>query len=574
MAVYTWGGTRPTSNTDGYEGLMGTWLDDIQSNATSLDEEVETARGGETDLSTRINAVAATVGSLYSSVSNASRTSDTTITIAGSDETDDYPEGTPIRGTKSDSSTEDYYVVSAAYGGTDTVITVDRTIDSTVTTGFSRSNVLLGHIPKSSGAIREEILDDNANEMLVFTSTASAVNHFSFTNNSTGQSPTIASAGDDTNIDLQINAKGTGVVRLASTGSYFNSDGDLVVSGDMQVDTNLLYVDSTNDRVGIGMSSNLTVDLQLATNGILGLGNSSATRPDFQLSTDASTLDLACGTGADTADLQIDTNGNLGLVSGNLSFGIAVGSAKHSVHMADTESIGFGTGDTNRADFQIVSASGASLGFVCGTGADTVDIFMSSNGGLNVGSSLTDQGAGSLNISDEFYISGTSVLSSSTLGSGITSSSLTSVGALDSGSITSNFGSINVGSSQIRSGQLRIDTVGRVLSDWAVVTAGSTLTMNLTNQYSIDSGCTGYFYVHAQNSTTLTKHSHRVYFMANRAGDEVLTQKDSHTASAGGVSFSFAHDSGTGNYAYTFTNNESSDSIRVGIMYVGTGEDI
>ena len=69
MAVYTWGGALPTPDQDGFENLIRTWLTNVQSNATSLDTEVETARGGEADLNTRINAVAATVGSLWSSIS-------------------------------------------------------------------------------------------------------------------------------------------------------------------------------------------------------------------------------------------------------------------------------------------------------------------------------------------------------------------------------------------------------------------------------------------------------------------------------------------------------------------------
>jgi hypothetical protein len=60
------------------------------------------------------------------------------------------------------------------------------------------------------------IYDSNDNELLEFGVTASAVNHINITNNSIGNRPTIVSAGDDTNIDLNLDAKGTGKIYLSS----------------------------------------------------------------------------------------------------------------------------------------------------------------------------------------------------------------------------------------------------------------------------------------------------------------------------------------------------------------------
>lgn len=73
------------------------------------------------------------------------------------------------------------------------------------------------------------IRDDSGNEQLIFGKTASAVNHVKMTNNATGSGPTIAAVGDDTNIDLNINAKGTGKVVIddatISSLAYPTSDG-------------------------------------------------------------------------------------------------------------------------------------------------------------------------------------------------------------------------------------------------------------------------------------------------------------------------------------------------------------
>ena len=60
------------------------------------------------------------------------------------------------------------------------------------------------------------IRDENGNEQLQFQTTASAVNHFDITNAATGNSPTISAVGGDTNIDLTLVPKGSGVGKLTN----------------------------------------------------------------------------------------------------------------------------------------------------------------------------------------------------------------------------------------------------------------------------------------------------------------------------------------------------------------------
>ena len=54
------------------------------------------------------------------------------------------------------------------------------------------------------------VLDENANEQITFTTTGSAVNHFGVTNAGTGNTPSLAAVGGDTNIDFNITPKGIG----------------------------------------------------------------------------------------------------------------------------------------------------------------------------------------------------------------------------------------------------------------------------------------------------------------------------------------------------------------------------
>lgn len=64
----------------------------------------------------------------------------------------------------------------------------------------------------------EPLLDSSGNELLAFSSTASAVNEVTITNAATANDPAISATGGDTNIDLALVAKGTGGVIL-NTGS-------------------------------------------------------------------------------------------------------------------------------------------------------------------------------------------------------------------------------------------------------------------------------------------------------------------------------------------------------------------
>ena len=54
------------------------------------------------------------------------------------------------------------------------------------------------------------IADENGNEQVIFQTTSSAVNQFDITNAATGNPPKISTTGGDSNIDLDLEAKGTG----------------------------------------------------------------------------------------------------------------------------------------------------------------------------------------------------------------------------------------------------------------------------------------------------------------------------------------------------------------------------
>lgn len=84
--------------------------------------------------------------------------------------------------------------------------------DHTQTLNNKTLNAPLLNNPK----IGTELQDSDGNQFIEFVSTAGAVNHFKITNNSNNNTPVFEATGTDTNIDLQLKAKGTGGVEIGS----------------------------------------------------------------------------------------------------------------------------------------------------------------------------------------------------------------------------------------------------------------------------------------------------------------------------------------------------------------------
>ena len=66
----------------------------------------------------------------------------------------------------------------------------------------------------TSPKIGTSILDTNGNELFKLTATSSAVNEVTYNNAATGNKPTLTASGDDTNIGVSIQPKGSGTVTI------------------------------------------------------------------------------------------------------------------------------------------------------------------------------------------------------------------------------------------------------------------------------------------------------------------------------------------------------------------------
>lgn len=80
------------------------------------------------------------------------------------------------------------------------------------------SNVVEDTTPQLGGQldVNGKALGDGTRELLTFTEDASAVNHVNIENQATGGGPIVRSAGDDTNVDLLLGAKGSGQIKTES----------------------------------------------------------------------------------------------------------------------------------------------------------------------------------------------------------------------------------------------------------------------------------------------------------------------------------------------------------------------
>ena len=85
-----------------------------------------------------------------------------------------------------------------------------------IPSGGGLSNLVDDTTPQLGGQldVNGQSIGDGTRELLSFVEDASAVNHIEIENNATGSAPIIRSTGDDTNVNLTLDTKGTGTLTL------------------------------------------------------------------------------------------------------------------------------------------------------------------------------------------------------------------------------------------------------------------------------------------------------------------------------------------------------------------------
>lgn len=157
----------------------------------------------------------------------------------------------PNGGTGASSFTTGSRLISTNAGNTALVSTnLDPTTIVTLTGAQTLTNKSL-----TTPIITTSINDSNSNELITLTPTANAVNQIAITNAATGTSPSVNAVGDDTNINLLLNGKGTGAVSISgnafptttgSAGQVLTTNGSGIISYSNVQLSNIGTVTTTN----------------------------------------------------------------------------------------------------------------------------------------------------------------------------------------------------------------------------------------------------------------------------------------------------------------------------------------
>jgi hypothetical protein len=112
------------------------------------------------------------------------------------------------------------------------------------------------------------IADESGNEQIIFQTTGSAVNQFDITNAASSGAPKLSATGDDSNIDLDLEAKGTGHVTVRGNTNpgaiqfncESNSHGQIVKSQPHSASvTNVLTLPAGSDQEIVGAAATQTL---------------------------------------------------------------------------------------------------------------------------------------------------------------------------------------------------------------------------------------------------------------------------------------------------------------------------
>ena len=211
----------------------------------------------------------------------------------------------------------------------------------TVTAGTILSSVASDTTPQLGGNLDTNshniliddahyIGDENNKEQIIFQTTTDAVNQFDVTNAATSNAPKLSATGDDSNIDLDLEAKGTGHVTVRGNTNpgaiqfncESNSHGQIVKSQPHSASvTNILTLPPGSDQEIVGASATQTL-----TNKTIDASQLSGTVANARL--DAQLQDVA-GLATTDGNFIVGDGSNFVAESGSTaraSLGLAIGS--------------------------------------------------------------------------------------------------------------------------------------------------------------------------------------------------------------------------------------------------------
>jgi len=197
----------------------------------------------------------------------------------------------------------------------DTVWMNQAAVETLETSGItisplSATAIVLDTTPQLGGMldVNGQAIGDGTNELIVFSETGSAVNEITITNAATAGAPSITASGDDTNIALNLDGKGTGDVTI--------SDSNLAVTGNITVTGTVDTRDIADDGDAIDNLVTLSGVAKDATS--VGTIDEGAIISDTtivgalgELSVDLDAMRILSGVAAEAVDLGAIAGGNV-----------------------------------------------------------------------------------------------------------------------------------------------------------------------------------------------------------------------------------------------------------------------
>jgi hypothetical protein len=242
----------------------------------------------------------------------------------------------------------------------------------------SDTNVNYNIASKGAGSVVLRT-NDGSNTQAIIAHTANAVNYVQLTGGATGVAPTISAQGADTNISLQLNAKGTGGVRT----QFYHQIG----TGS----PNFITISGSGANVAPyiqAQGSDTNIDLSITTKGTGAMNVSTGNGVQFRV----------IDSGATTAN-WVETRGGVSGGSSLIQTWSTGGTAPLALSTRGTADFTFSTNANSFQQFK-VAATANTVNFIQVTGAATGGrpTISAQGSDTNIDVSITPKGTGFANI--------------------------------------------------------------------------------------------------------------------------------------------------------------------------------
>lgn len=195
-------------------------------------------------------------------------------------------------GTPGGASTTIQYNNAGAFGGVS-----GATSDGTNIT-FGAAN-----LRATSPRFTTEIRDSNGNAILTLNAVGTAVNNLQLANAAAGGVPTLTAIGTDTNINININPKGTGVIMTTGNVTLSNNAPELKLIDVNDSKQIRMLLSGTNWQFVNDTAATTPINIDMAANGVI------TTTGNILISKDSPAITLTDTVGGSGTDFAINFNG-------------------------------------------------------------------------------------------------------------------------------------------------------------------------------------------------------------------------------------------------------------------------